>query len=79
MFLVGTRTRLVDGSSAAEILRGGDCRFAIVESRQERAFAQRAEQIGLRYRLAARRLDGYFNLNGGRQISFAIYRAEPAL
>jgi len=79
VFLVGTRTRLVDGSSAAEILRGGDCRFAIVESRQERAFAQRAEQIGLRYRLAARRLDGYFNPNGGRQISFAIYRAEPAL
>ena len=79
VFLIGTRTRLVDGSSAAEILRGGDCRFAIIELRQERAFAQRAEQIGLRYRLAARRLDGYFNINGGRQVSFAIYRAEPPL
>ncbi len=78
VFLIGTRTRLVDGSSAAEILRGGDCRFAIVESRQERAFAQRAEQIGLRYRLG-RRLDGGFNINGGRQVSFAIYRAEPPL
>jgi len=78
VFLVGTHTRLVDGSSAAEILRGGDCRFAIVEARQERAFAQRAEQIGLRYRLG-RRLDGGFNLNGGRQVSFAIYRAEPPL
>ena len=79
VFLIGTRTRLVDGSSAAEILRGGDCRFAIIESRQERAFAQRAEQIGLRYRLAARRLEGGFNINGGRQVSFAIYRAEPPL
>jgi len=78
VFLVGTHTRLVDGSSAAEVLRGGNCRFAIIESRQERAFAQRAEQIGLRYRLG-RRLDGGFNLNGGRQVSFAIYRAEPPL
>jgi 4-amino-4-deoxy-L-arabinose transferase-like glycosyltransferase len=78
VFLMGTRTRLVDGSSAAEILRGGTCRFAIIESRQERAFAQRAEQLGLRYRLG-RKLEGYFNMNGGRQISFAIYQAEPPL
>ena len=41
-------------------------------------FAQRAEQIGLRYRLG-RRLEGGFNMNGGRQVSFAIYRAEPPL
>ena len=78
VFLIGTHTRLVDGSSAAEILRGGECRFAIIESRQERAFAQRAEQIGLRYRLG-RRLEGYFNINGGRSISFAIYQAESPL
>jgi len=79
VFLIGTHTRLVDGSSAAEILRGGgECRFAIVEARQERAFAQRAEQIGLRYRLG-RKLEGYVNTNGGRQVSFAIYRAEPPL
>ena len=31
VFLAGTRTRLVDGASAAEILRGGDCRLAIIE------------------------------------------------
>jgi 4-amino-4-deoxy-L-arabinose transferase-like glycosyltransferase len=78
VFLIGTHTRLVDGSSAAEILRGGACRFAIIEARQERVFAQRAEQIGLRYRLG-RRLEGYFNINGGRQVSFAIYQAEPPL
>jgi 4-amino-4-deoxy-L-arabinose transferase-like glycosyltransferase len=76
VFLLGTRTRLVDGSTAAEVLSGGDCRYAIVESRQDRAFAQRAELIGLRYSLRGR-LENSFNFNGGRQISFAIYRTEP--
>jgi len=76
VFLLGTRTRLVDGSTAAEILRGGDCRYAIVESRQDRAFAQRAEQIGLRYSLRGR-MENSFNFNGGRSVSFAIYRTEP--
>jgi 4-amino-4-deoxy-L-arabinose transferase-like glycosyltransferase len=76
VFLLGTRTRLVDGSTAAEILRGGDCRYAIIESRQDRAFAQRAEQIGLRYSLRGR-LENSFNFNGGRSVSFAIYRTGP--
>jgi len=76
VFLVGTRTRLVDGATAAEILRGGDCRVAIIESRHERAFAQRAERNGLRYSLRGR-LDNSFNTNGGRATSFAIYRSEP--
>jgi 4-amino-4-deoxy-L-arabinose transferase-like glycosyltransferase len=76
VFLVGTRTRLVDGASAAEILRQGDCRLAIIESRHERGFAQRAERNGLRYSLRGR-LDGSFNTNGGRTANFAIYRSEP--
>ena len=76
VFLLGTRTRLVDGSGAAEILRGGACRYAIIESRQERAFAQRADLIGLRYSLRGK-IDYAFNFNGGRQISLAIYRTEP--
>jgi hypothetical protein len=76
VFLLGTRTRLVDGSTAAEVLNGGECRYAIIESRQDRAFAQRAELIGLRYRLGGR-LENSFNFNGGRQISFNIYRTEP--
>jgi 4-amino-4-deoxy-L-arabinose transferase-like glycosyltransferase len=78
VFLIGTHTRLVDGSGAAEVLRGGECRFAVIESRQERAFAQRAEQIGLRYRLSGR-VEGGFNINGGKSVNFAIYRAEPQL
>jgi 4-amino-4-deoxy-L-arabinose transferase-like glycosyltransferase len=75
VFLAGTRTRLVDGAVAADILGQGDCRVAIIESRHERAFAQRAERIGLRYSLRGR-LDNSFNTNGGRQVAFAIYRSE---
>ena len=76
VFLMGTRTRLVDGATAAEILRQGDCRFAVIEQRSERAFAQRAELIGLRYSLRGR-MDNAFNFNGGRTNAFAIYRSEP--
>jgi len=75
VFLMGTRTRLVDGATAAEILRQGECRFALIEQRSERNFAQRAELIGLRYSLRGR-MDNAFNFNGGRSISFAIYRSE---
>ena len=76
VFLVGTRTRLVDGATAAEVLKGGPCRVALIESRQERAFAVRADLIGLRYSLRGR-LDNVFNINGGRANSIAIYRSEP--
>jgi 4-amino-4-deoxy-L-arabinose transferase-like glycosyltransferase len=76
VFLAGTRTRLVDGPTAAEILKQGSCRFAIIETRHDRAFAQRAEAIGLRYSLRGK-LDNYFNFNGGRAIGFAVYRSDP--
>ncbi len=49
VFLAGTATHLTDASGAADFLEGGDCRFAFIEARQERAFALRAEAIGLRY------------------------------
>jgi 4-amino-4-deoxy-L-arabinose transferase-like glycosyltransferase len=75
VFLIGTHTRLVDGPGAAEVLKQGDCRYAIIEGRQDRAFAQRAELIGLRYSLRGR-LEDSFNYNGGRSISFNVYRSE---
>jgi hypothetical protein len=74
VFLAGTDTRHTDGAGAAEFLNGGSCRFAFVESRQERAFAEAAEAIGLRYALG-RRVDG-FNISVGRRVSIAIFRAE---
>jgi 4-amino-4-deoxy-L-arabinose transferase-like glycosyltransferase len=74
VFMTGTSTLLTDGSGAADFLGQGSCRFAVVEQRSERAFAQRAEAIGLRYNVADR-IDGY-NISQGRAISIAIFRSE---
>jgi hypothetical protein len=76
VFLLGTSIKLTDGAGAAELLRGGYCRFALVESREQRAFAQRAEAIGLRYALGPR-VEG-INTNSGRAVSIAVYRAGKA-
>ncbi|HWV97258.1 MAG TPA: phospholipid carrier-dependent glycosyltransferase, partial [Xanthobacteraceae bacterium] len=74
VFMTGTSTLLTDGSRAADFLLQGSCRFALVESRSERAFAQRAEAIGLRYDVAAR-VEGY-NYSQGKQVSIAVFRSE---
>ncbi|HLI99319.1 MAG TPA: glycosyltransferase family 39 protein [Bradyrhizobium sp.] len=74
VFMTGTSTLLTDGSGAADFLAHGSCRFALVEQRSERSFAQRAEAIGLRYDVASR-IDGY-NISQGRAISIAIFRSE---
>ena len=64
VFMTGTDTLLTDGSGAADFLGQGSCRFALVESRSERAFVQRAEAIGLRYNVATR-IEGY-NISQGK-------------
>jgi 4-amino-4-deoxy-L-arabinose transferase-like glycosyltransferase len=74
VFMTDTSTVLTDGSGAADFLGQGSCRFALVEQRVERVFAQRAEAIGLRYNVATR-IDGY-NISQGRAISIAIFRSE---
>ena len=74
VFMTDTSTLLTDGSGAADFLGQGSCRFALVEQRSERGFAQRAEAIGLRYNVATR-IDGY-NISQGRAISIAIFRSE---
>ena len=73
VFLAGTATRLADTAGAAEFLRGGDCRFAFVEAREERSFAQRAEALGVRYR-AGPRIDA-INISTGRPITIAGFRS----
>jgi 4-amino-4-deoxy-L-arabinose transferase-like glycosyltransferase len=75
VFLAGTQTRLTDASGAADFLREGGCRYAFVEARHERGFAQRAEAIGLRY-APGPRIEA-FNISTGRQIRIATYRSEP--
>src|ERR1700758_3457061 len=74
VFMTDTSTLLTDGSGAADFLAQGSCRFALIEQRAERNFAQRAEAIGLRYNVAAR-VEGY-NISQGRAISIAIFRSE---
>jgi 4-amino-4-deoxy-L-arabinose transferase-like glycosyltransferase len=74
VFLAGTNTNHGVGSSAADFLLGGPCRFAFVDSRQERAFVQRADAIGLRYTTGPR-IEG-FNVNGGQAVTIGTYRSE---
>ncbi len=74
VFMAGTSTLLTNGSGAADFLLQGSCRFALIEAREERAFAQRAEDIGLRYAVGDR-IDGY-NISQGRAISVAVFRSE---
>jgi 4-amino-4-deoxy-L-arabinose transferase-like glycosyltransferase len=74
VFMTDTSTLLTDGSGAANFLGHGSCRFALVESRSERGFVQRAEAIGLRYNVATR-IDGY-NISQGKAISIAVFRSE---
>jgi 4-amino-4-deoxy-L-arabinose transferase-like glycosyltransferase len=76
VFLAGTDTRLTDPSGAADFLLGSGCRFAFIEGREERAFALRAEAIGLRYK-AGPRIEGY-NISNGRKISVAVFRPADA-
>jgi hypothetical protein len=77
VFLVGTNVNPGVGSSAADFLSGGVCRFAFVDSRRERAFVQRADAIGLRYAPGPRVEE--FNISGGQAITIATYRSERAL
>ncbi len=71
VFLAGTDTRFIDASSAADFLLQGFCRFAFVEARQERAFALRAEAIGLRYERGPT-VEGY-NISNGQRINIAVF------
>ena len=76
VFLAGTATRFTNAEGAADFLRGGGCRLAFVDARQERAFALRAEAIGLRYNPGPR-IDGY-DLSIGKPITIATFQSAGA-
>lgn len=76
VFLIGTGLQHTDGPGAAEFLREGGCRFALIDSRLERSFAQRADAIGLRYAFATK-VEG-FNISAGRMITISIFAARGA-
>ena len=74
VFLAGTTTHLTDAAGAADFLRLGGCRFAFIESHQERAFALRAEAIGLRYNPGPR--VEAFNISIGRPITIVVFQSD---
>ena len=74
VFLFGTSTLLTTGPGAADFLAEGNCRFAMIEARQERAFVQRAEAIGLRY-APGPRIAG-INYSAGHQVAISVFRSE---
>jgi 4-amino-4-deoxy-L-arabinose transferase-like glycosyltransferase len=74
VFLFGTSTRLTSGAGAADFLSAGGCRYAFVEQRQERAFVQRAEAIGLRY-APGPRIEG-IDYSAGQSVAIAVYRSD---
>ena len=71
VFLTSTAIRFTDAEGAADFLRQGSCRFAFIDTKQERAFALRAEAIGLHYDRGPR-IDGY-NISVGRPVSIAVF------
>ena len=71
VFLAGTKTHLTDAAGAADFLLPGGCRFAFVENRQQRAFALRAEAIGLRYNRGPL-VEGY-DISTGKAVSIAVF------
>jgi 4-amino-4-deoxy-L-arabinose transferase-like glycosyltransferase len=77
VFLAGTATRLTDVAGAAEFLAGGECRFAFIETRQERSFAAHAEAVGLRYSPGPR-IEA-INISNGQVITMAVFRSESPL
>jgi 4-amino-4-deoxy-L-arabinose transferase-like glycosyltransferase len=76
VFLAGTKTHFTDAAGAADFLAEGKCHFAFIDARQERAFALRAEAIGLRYDRGPR-IDGY-NISIGRPIAIAVFQSAGA-
>ncbi len=74
VFLAGTRTHFTDAAGAADFLLAGSCRFAFVEARQQRAFALRAEAIGLRYDRGPL-VDGY-DISTGKPVSIAVFETS---
>jgi 4-amino-4-deoxy-L-arabinose transferase-like glycosyltransferase len=74
VFLLGTDTRFTDGVGSADFLRSGPCHFALIDSRGERGFVQRAESIGLRYSFV-QRVEGY-NISIGKPVSLTVFRSQ---
>ncbi len=75
VFLLGTGTQFTDPQGATRFLAGGECRFAIVESRFVPAFTEETTRAGVAAMRVAQ-VDG-INVSHMRPLSLMIYRARP--
>lgn len=71
VFLTRTDLEMTDGPGAVTYLRGGACRIAFIERRQEESFLKAATEAGLQTKLLSR-VAG-LNLNGGRALDIGVY------
>jgi 4-amino-4-deoxy-L-arabinose transferase-like glycosyltransferase len=76
VFLAGSSTVLTNGAGGANFLADGGCRVALVESRSESEFRERARDIRLRYSMIMT-VEG-LNYSNGRPVKVTAYKAEPA-
>jgi 4-amino-4-deoxy-L-arabinose transferase-like glycosyltransferase len=76
VFLAGTKTHFTDAAGAADFLLKGPCHFAFVDVRQQRAFALRAESLGLRYDRGLV-VEGY-DISIGKPITMAVFESASA-
>jgi 4-amino-4-deoxy-L-arabinose transferase-like glycosyltransferase len=74
-FLAGSSTVLTNGAGAANFLAEGGCHVALVESRAESEFLERARDIRLRYSMITT-VEG-LNYSNGRLVKVTAYKAEP--
>jgi len=75
LFLTGTDTTFTNPINAADLLRGGECRIAFVDSAQEHYFVDEAKAIGLRYERLPR--VEAFNFSKGERFTIAVFRSAP--
>lgn len=71
VFLIGTDLAMSDGRGAADFLKGGGCRVALVSNAEEPAFRARLVEIGATAPLLTR-VSG-FNINGGKRIEIGVF------
>ena len=76
VFLAGTATHLTDASGAADFLGQGDCHFAFIDARQERAFARRAQDLNLHYNRKPH-VTG-FNISNGQSVTIEVFQSAGA-
>jgi 4-amino-4-deoxy-L-arabinose transferase-like glycosyltransferase len=76
VFLLGTKTELVDPFHVGDFLRPGGCRLAFVDAGMEPFIAKQAQKQGIRYQRGPV-IEG-INFSKGHRISMVMLRPEAA-